>query len=484
MKKYITLGILLLLLIVSCTNDFEETNTNPNQPEKVGSDLLLSKAIFTVANRATQSGWDRGNTVAQLTAKINFTGFDRYEWNSESALWDEYYGILPEIDIILRNSLKAETRNTTYEGIALILRSYVFSILTDNWGNIPFSEAIKGLDGNFTPKYDSQQEIYTTILKDLKKAVAQLSLGQSIVISGTINGGDILYQGDTDKWIKFANSLQLRYLLRISNKIDVATAIKEIVDSGSYITTNADNAMVPYPATAQTDSWPISTSRVGSFDEHRLSQTSETILKKFNDKRLFKWFQPTDNPDDDPNLYTGLTNGLSEDNASNFKGGAKNVSRVNKAYFYDSPNSVKAAMIQSAEVHFILAEAAQRGWIAADAKTLYETGIQHSFEHWEVDQDISAYTTQPGVAYDDTLETIITQKWLASFLVGFEAWYDFRRTGLPTIIVPGPDNVNSNQVPVRFLYPDSEQTLNSDNYKQTVSEIGGNTINIKGWWEN
>lgn len=477
MKKNIILVLIASLSLLGCTDDFEGINENPNQPEEVSSDLVLSTVISTLANRSAQSGWNNGNIVAQLTAKINFTGFDRYDWGSESGLWNEYYGILPEIDIILQAARAEETQNTSYEGIALILRSYVFSILTDNWGNIPFSEAIKGMEGNFTPIYDSQEAIYTAILQDLQQAEGLLAQGEPIL------GGDIIYEGDIEKWRKFANSLRLRYLMRISNRMDVSTEIQAILDSGMFIASNEENAVMRYPASTQIDSWPISTSRIGSFDEHRLSETSEAVLKQFNDERLEKWFQPTDNPEDDPTLFVGLTNGLSEDNASNFNGGASNVSRINQSFFYDSPNSVQAAIIQTAEVHFIFAEAAQRGLINADAETLYNEGVRLSFEYWEVPQDIAAYLAQDGVAYDGELETIITQKWLASFLVGFEGWYDFRRTGLPTVIVPGPDNVNGDRVPVRFLYPDSEQTLNSENFDAAVSEIGANDINVKGWWE-
>ena len=475
MRKYIT--AILFVLILGCTIDFEETNANPNQPEEVSADLVLSTVLTTLANQAAMSGWNNGNIVAQLTAKINFTGFDRYDWGTESGLWNTYYGILPEIEIIRQSALAEETKNTTYEGIALVLRAYVFANLTDNWGNVPFSEAIAGAEGNFTPVYDNQEAIYTAIIQDLKQAETLIAIGQPIL------GGDIIYGGDTEKWRKFANSLQLRYLMRISNKIDVSQDIQAIVDSGIFIATNEDNALMAYPATTQIDSWPVSTSRIGSFDEHRMSETSEAILKQFNDGRLDAWFQPTDNPEDDPELFVGLTNGLSEDNASNFNGGASNVSRLNQAYFYNSTNSVRAAMLQTAEVHFILAEAAQRGLISADAEILYNEGVRLSFEYWEVDQDLNAYLAQDGVSYDNELETIITQKWLASFLVGFEAWYDFRRTGLPSVIVPGPDNVNNDRVPVRFLYPDSEQTLNADNFNTAVSELGENTINVKGWWE-
>lgn len=481
MKKYNIVHIVLLtfLILAGCTEDFEEINTNPNQPEDVSADLLLSTVISTLATTTVDAGgWDRGNIVAQLTAKINFTGFDRYEWGSESGLWNTYYGILPEIELILKSALAEETRNTSYEGMALVMRAYVFANLTDNWGNVPYTEAIAARDGNFTPAYDAQETIYTGILEDLRRAETQLALNQSII------GGDILYGGDTTKWIKFANSLRLRYLMRTSSRNEVGAEVQAILDSGNFIATNDDNAVMEYPATTQIDSWPISTGRIGGFDEHRMSETSEAILKGFNDNRLVKWFQPTDNPDDDPNLFVGLTNGLSEDNASTFNGGANNVSRINQAFFYDSPNSVKAAIIQTAEVHFLFAEAAQRGLITADAETLYNEGIRLSFEYWEVEQDIAAYIAQAGVAYDGQLETIITQKWLASFLVGLEGWYDFRRTGFPSVIVPGPDNVNNDAVPVRFLYPDSEQTLNGENYNAAVSAFGGDDINTKGWWEN
>ncbi|UII81639.1 SusD/RagB family nutrient-binding outer membrane lipoprotein [Flagellimonas sp. CMM7] len=479
MKKFITICTIAFLGIASCTNDFEEINTNPNQPEQVSSDLLLSTVISTLANSAADDGgWDKGNIVAQLTAKINFTGFDRYNWGSESGLWNTYYGILPEINIILENAMMEESRNTSYEAIVLVLRAYVFANLTDNWGDVPYSEAIAGNEGNFTPTYDTQETIYTGILADLRTAETQLAAGQPIL------GGDILYNGDLVKWRRFANSLRLRYLMRISGKTNVSAEMQSILDSGIFIATNEDNAAMNYPASTQIDSWPISTSRIGSFDEHRMSETSEAILKRYNDERLNAWFQPTDNPDDDPTLFVGLTNGLSEDNASTFNGGASNVSRVNQAFFYDSSNSVKATIIQTAEVHFIFAEAAQRGLITGDAETFYNEGVHLSFEYWNVNQDIPTYLAQAGVAYDGELETIITQKWLASFLVGLEGWYDFRRTGFPSVIVPGPDNVNDDRVPVRFLYPDSEQTLNEDNYDAAVSRIGGDDINTKGWWEN
>jgi len=480
MRNFKSIILVAIVMVCSCTDDFEEINTNNNQPETVGPNLILAEVISSSVNRVTLLGEGQGNVVAQLTAIINFTEFDRYLWGSETGLWNDLYGNLPELEIILQISREEATKNTSYEGIALVLKSWIFSILTDNWGPVPYSEAIKGQsDGNFQPVYDSQENIYNGILADLATADGLLAQGQAIF------GGDLLYNGDVTKWRKLANSLRLRYLLRASNKMNVSAQMQSIVDAGNIFESNDDNAVMQYPATTQVDSWPISTQRIGGFDENRLSQTSEAILKMYNDNRLFTWFQPTDNPDDDPALFVGLPNGLSEDNATTFNGGAKNVSRLNQSLFFDSPNSVRAALMQFAEMQFILAEAAQQSLITGDAKAYYESGVAASFEYWSTDQDMAVYLAQAGVAYDGNLETIITQKWLASFLVGMEAWYDFRRTGFPSVIVPGPDNVNGDVVPVRFLYPDVEQSLNGDNYQQAVAALGGDDdINGAGWWES
>ncbi|MCE7996072.1 MAG: SusD/RagB family nutrient-binding outer membrane lipoprotein [Roseivirga sp.] len=479
MKK-LTSFLAIALLMLACTDDFDDINTNNNEPESVTSDLLLSTVISNNMDRYISDGWSRGNIVAQLTAKINFTDFDRYNWGSEGGTWNSLYGNLTEVELILESARAEGTKNTSYEGIALILRAWMYSQLTDNWGAVPFSEAIKGqTEGNFQPAYDSQESIYTSIQSDLSTANSLLAQGMPIF------GGDLLYDGDLLKWRKLANSLRLRYLMRVSNRMDISGQFTSIVNNEPILEGNADNAVLTYPAVSVATSFPIGRGRIGGFDEHRLSETSEAVLKQYNDNRLNTWFQVTDNPNDDPTLFVGMPNGLSENNASTFNGGASNVSRLNQSLFFDSPNAVRACMMQFAEVQFLIAEAAQRGLITANAKNHYEAGVIASFEYWNTEQDMPTYLTQPGVVYDNQLETIMRQKWLASFMTGMEAWYDLRRTGLPTNITPGQDNVNGDAVPVRFLYPDQEQSLNAENYQKAVSDMGGaDDINIKGWWEN
>ena len=463
----------ILVLILGCTDDFEEINSNPNQPEVVSADLLLPRVINFAVNDVALEAWNEGNIVAQLTAKINFTDFDRYLWGSNSDLWETLYGNLRDVNNIL--DIAETTGNPNYTATALILRAWMFSIITDNWGDVPYSEASRAkIDGIIQPVYDEQEEIYNGILADLEEA------NNLIQLSGNPIGGDLLYDGNMLQWKKLANSLRIRALMRISKRRDVGSTIQSIIDTQPVFESNLDNAVMEY-LSAQPNTWPVHTFRVGSFDEFRLSLTIEGVLRDLDDPRLFNWFRPTDNPEDDPELYAGMPNGLSENNASNYNGGASNVSRCGPI-LYEEPNAVDAIIMQYAELQFILAEAAQKGWINGDAQEYYENGVTASFNYWGVAMP-DDYLSRAGVAYDGDLETIMTQKWLASFLVGFEAWYDYRRTGLPTFIVPGPDNVNNDQVPVRFLYPGDQQTLNTANYEAAVARQGPDDINTKVWWE-
>ncbi len=472
-NKIIYIGMAVLFMTLGCTDQFEEINKNPNRPESVSADLLLAGVIKTTATKISQEAYNGGDIVAQHTAKINFTGFDMYLWGSNTGLWNDFYGKLREISNIL--AIAKETENPNYEATALIMKSWMYMVLTDTWGDVPYSEATKGkTESVFKPTYDTQENIYNGILADLTNAAS------IIQVNGKAIGGDLLYDGDMSKWVKFANTLKIRALMRISNKRDIAAELQSIIDNQPIFESNDDNALMKFLA-ERPNTWPPNAGRVGGFDEHRLSLTIEKVLKDRNDPRLFKWFRPTDNPDDDPALYAGMPNGLSENNATTYNGGANNVSRLGKIMF-EEPNSVDAVIMQYAELQFILAEAAQKGMISGDAKTYYENGVKASFEYWTVDMPAD-YLTSVGVAYDNNLETIMTQKWLGSFLVGYEAWYDFRRTGLPTFIVPGPDNVNGNKVPVRFHYPDEQQTLNKDNYDAAVAVQGVDDINTKVWWE-
>ena len=473
-SKIFTIILLSGLSLTGCTADFEETNTNPNAPEMVSANLLTATATSEIARTLTSEGYSDGNTLTQLMAKNNFPGFGQFEWGDQG-LWNFFYEILPEVTDILEISRAEETKNSTYEGIALTLRALCYANLTDLYANVPYTEAITGkTDAVFTPKYDDQETVYNGVLQDLVDADAALALDKTI----TVSSGDVIFDGNASKWRKLANSLRLRYLLRISKQRDVSAQMQAIVSAGNYITTNDDNATLTFSGTSNTDSWPESTGRIGGFDEKSLCTTGLEYLTRFNDPRLDIWFDSNSNGE-----YVGIPIGLNQDNARAYDD-AKSPSRLNVELFYFSRTEAEAYIIKSSEVNFILAEAAERGFISGDAETFYNEGIRQSMKYWGVTDDavIDAYLAQPSVAYDGSIELLMTQKTLALWNVDYQGWFDYRRTGLPALEA-GPDNENQGLYPVRFLYPSSEQTLNKINYKAAVEAIGGDNINSKGWWE-
>ncbi|OWW26664.1 hypothetical protein B4Q04_03000 [Zobellia sp. OII3] len=473
-SKIIAIIFITGLNLLGCTDDFEEINSNPNAPEAVSANLLTATATSEIVRTLTQEGYSDGNTITQLMAKNNFPGFGQFEWGDQG-LWNFFYQILPEVNDILEISRTEGTKNSTYEGIALSLRALCFANLTDLYNNVPYTEALVGKsEGVFTPKYDDQETIYNGILADLAEADAVLSKGQPI----TGATGDVIYDGDASKWRKLANSLRLRYLLRISKQRDVSAEMQAIVNDGNYITTNDDNATLTFSGTSNTDSWPESTGRIGGFDEKSLCTTGLEYLTRFNDPRLDIWFDRNSNGE-----YVGIPIGLNQDNARAYDD-ANSPSRLDVELFYFSRTEAEAFVIKSSEVYFILAEAAERGFISGDAETFYNEGIRQSMKYWGVTDDavIDTYLAQPSVAYNGSVELLMTQKTLALWNVDYQGWFDYRRTGLPALEA-GPDNENQGRYPVRFLYPSSEQTLNEVNYKAAVESIGGDNINSKGWWE-
>jgi hypothetical protein len=377
----------------------------------------------------------------------------------------------------LKDVKNSEEGNDAYRAVADILMAHQSSLLTDLWTNVPYFEALEAEDGNFTPSFDKQEDIYTAdggILDRLEAAVA--------VLQNTAENveGDIMYQGDFDKWIKFANSLRVRYLVRISGKTNVSTELQQIVDDGLIFQSINDEAIVPY-LSASPNQWVIFNEREGRYVDVRMSKTAEDILTPLDDPRMEHYYKPTANSTPGSEQYLGIPNGLSRESQNSY-----NLSDISLmgSYLRDEPDGVKAAFMTYAELQFCLAEAAQKGIISGSASTYYNAGILASFDHLGL--IISpGYTLQPNVILDGSndLERIMTQKWIASFMNGYEAWFDFRRTGFPALPLP-LDNLNNDVFPVRYAYPSTEQAVNGTNYSEAAGAIGGDDYNSKGWWEN
>lgn len=487
----------------SCTKDFEETNTNINNPTQVSPDLLLSGIIRNMMNQQVNSAWGIGNIVVQYHAKIQFVNEDRYLWNEQNGVWDAVYGNYRNLQNMFASIENDES--SAYYGVGLILKSWMFAQATDAYGDIPYSQAGKAkVEAMYTPAYDTQEQVYNGILEDLKKANELLKTGQA-----TLNG-DILYGGGSSsiiKWRKLANSLRLRYLLRISKKKDVGSEMQQIViDPVNYpvFTGNADNAELKYLPAAP-NQWPLYGSRVGSFDEFRLSKTFSDRLLALGDSRLAVFARPSEKSvAAGAPKYEGIPNGLGDVDALNYNSGPQGVSRVGYTFAClvcndagqapPDPSAPRAIAMTYAELQFILAEAREKGIINdGDASTFYKNGITANFSYWQslvpaqyqINVTMPAgYLTQAAVAYEgstaDKFEKIALQKWISLYFNGLEGWFEWRRTGMPAVI-PGPGNLNNNKVPVRFIYPLSEQSLNGTNRQEAISRQGSDDLNTTPW---
>lgn len=468
---------LALLFTFGCTEGFEEINTNPNSPESIGPQFLLSNVISVAANENTYTqGFRLSNYLTQFAASVEFERIDRYEMGSNAQYWSGTYRLLNDIESIQTNP----ATNEAYNAVADIMKAYLFSQLTDMWGDVPFSEALQAKSGLYNPIYDTQENIYLDpeigILALLKKSAATLKNTTSSI------QGDMMYGNNLDKWRRFANSLQVRYLLRISKRSSDFSELQALVDENDLMQSNADNAVVPYLSSAP-NQWPMSQAALGLYQEHRMTATVDSVLKAWDDPRQMTLYKPTQQSVTAGNAqFKGLQNGLNRETI-NDQGINLNDISLFGSIFRDVPNGVDGQFMQYSELQFALAEAVSRGFISGDATAFYENAVRASFSYYKTAIPVD-YFTRPTISLDgsDDLTKILTQKWLSLIGNGHEAWFNIRRTGVP-ILTPGPDNLNDDRYPVRYLYPESEQAVNNANYQNAASRMGGDNINSKVWWE-
>ncbi len=500
-----------LFVATSCDKDFQEVNTNPNDPESVPASLLLPTIIQNPVNEVASLAWGYGNVVMQYSAKIQFTNEDRYNWGPAGDPYGTFYNALRDVNNII--ILSGETDQPQYVGIAKIMRSWMYSFMTDTYGDLPYSEATSAKEGVNLPAFDTQESIYQGVLAELAEANTLLANA-----TGSVSG-DILFGGDLLKWRKFANSLRLRIYMRLSDRNDPSSNMQAILsnlDANPIFEGNEDNAALQYLPDAPNQQ-PLYTTRSGSFDEYRLSVNMETTLKSMNDPRLFAYAQPTTDSGagiiGDFDQYAGVPNGLADEEALAYspsgdpaQGGSNFISRIGLMYSCRACNpdrasatAAQAVIMSYSELQFILAEARERGFITTgSAETYYLNGINSSFDYYverlseggfseilEVISPDASFFTQSEVSYTGTteekLQKIGTQKWLALFFNGMEAWFDWRRTGIPTI-TPGPGAVQPT-VPVRFMYPSGAQALNAASYAAAVARQGEDALTTRVWWD-
>lgn len=464
----------LLLATASCKKELANINKNPNATENPQPDYLLTAAEKLTADAywGVDNNLNSSLLFIQHWAKIQYTDPDRYIFNNSSftSLWKTLYGqSITDLNKVI--SIGDNLPNNNYKGVALTLRSWVFQILTDAYGDIPYKQAGK-IDSFLTPAYDAQRDVYLGLLADLKTAQTLLDP------SGPTIGGDAIYGGNIANWKKFVNALRLRIALRIADQ--EPTLAKQVLtdiqsEGGNYFSSNSDLAALVYQDSPNQN--PVSL----TFDtrqDYRISKTIVDRLATLNDPRLPIYAQPTD---DAPHGYVGVPNGLLTGDANNL--GLSKTSRPGD--YFRAPHA-PAVILSYAEVLFDLSEAVSRGFITGDAAGLYNQAVLASLAQYGIkDATVTAnYLGQASVQYNaaNYKQSVGNQKWIALFGQGLEAFAEWRRLDYPQLN-PAVAGTLGGKMPLRFIYPGSEQSLNGANYKQAVADQGADLLTTKLWFD-
>ncbi|WP_020528167.1 SusD/RagB family nutrient-binding outer membrane lipoprotein [Flexithrix dorotheae] len=493
--KKITISLLscFVLLLGSCTSEFEELNTNPNDPTVVPPETVFPggirqafRRIHGHTTRLQRLGLDGGTLWVQHLARNQYTN-EGDTYNPDASMrtnnWKGFYqetlvNIQTVVDIT--SDEEGNYKNTNFEAAAIIMREYVFSVITDTWGAVPYLEAIKGTEGILAPAYTSQEEIYTSILANLKTASDMLDE------SGATINGDILFNGDVLMWKKFANSLRLKLANRQSAKkpAESAAIFSEILGNPAaypVFTSIDDQALFVHEARNNgnnNNAWHD----IMVFQAREDWSLSKTLVEKMadadgnaTDPRITVYANEAASGDF-AGKYYGAPNGLPEALASAY------INTASRPGSFFTQELTPFVVMGYSELLFVLAEATLDGDYSGgmSAKEYLDMAVTASFEHYGLEVP-AGYLA--GLSADK--ETIMTEKWKAMFGQGIEAWTEYRRTGFPVLSTPDPNSIfeNEGKVPTRLQYPESEYSLNKSNVEAAEGLNGGpNDKLTKLWW--
>ncbi len=485
MKTIKIFALIGSLLWANSCKDFDELQVDPNRTTAANPSLLLTNLEVTTFNNISV-----GAALASRMMVYTDGSDDNqyYGWQRSS-----YYRYDYLRQVVKMNEEADRVEAPNYKALGLFFASVNILEITKVFGDVPYSESLAG--GNLTPAYDTQESIYLKVLNDLDEANNSLSAN-----NGTING-DVVFNGEIDKWKRLINSYTLRVLISLSKhtgntSLDVKNRFNKIFsDPIKYpiMTSNEDNGDLEFldqstPTSLLGNRYPFYNSN--SFKTaYYMEESFVDLLKGFADPRLFvmagKKPQGSGLADDDPDAYGGLDGSapLSENTVRLVNGEASKVA----ARYYSDPVNEPSVLMGYAELEFTLAEAAELGWITADVEEHYLKGIHASLDFYGIDSDAQDdYVLESGVAFNpgSAIEQIITQKYINFFLQGgWEAFFNHQRTGFPEFSVDGGGVLNNQVVPKRWMYPNDEFTLNLASIQAAVSRQypTGDNINEVMW---
>ncbi len=465
-KIFTTVGVVVLLLVFGCTKNFEEVNTNPNEPVEVPTAYLMTHAQGEIAVRLWNGWWNGrfGLLYSQYWSQTAYSEESRFQprQSTTNDYWNSFYTSLMNLEEIIKLNTDSETSgiasqsgsNSNQIAVCRIMKAYTFHMMTDVWGDIPYEEALLGNE-NTTPAYTSQQAVYDGLLLELDQAQAQIELDAQGA------QGDLIYGGNMALWKKFANSLRMRIALRY-NPTQTAVITDAIAD-GVFESSDEDATLV-FDGSAPSYNPLYSAFFVDNRTDFSCSKPLIDMLINLGDPRLSFYADPAETS----GTYVGLTYGLDSEHTAQESGpSGVHVSLASSTHVLAATSP--AIFMGYAEVCFIKSELGLGDGTQAE----YEKGIAASLNFWGVEQaDISAYVSSVSSA---TPATIGDQKWLSLYMQGLQGWFEWRRTGYPALSGPADDagvNTGNKEIPSRLYYPTNEQVLNLDNYNAAVSAQG------------
>ncbi len=496
------------LAFQSCDDGFESLNTNPDAVSEVTPEYMFTLSQLDGLNAAVFSSHvtSTGGFMQHFATYKDVPSLgDRYTWSQGGYPYDFFNTIYPnaikEIGEVIR-AVADDPDLVNQYAAARVWRILIMQQLTDFYGDVPYSEAGKGYSETiYTPKYDSQEDIYADMLNELEVAANAFSSDKE-----TFGSADLLYGGDITQWKKFTYSLMLRVAFRLT-KVDAGMAetwVKKAI-AGGVITEEADIARIEYtdgPKTINYNPYAYAlvsgdygvSNGIDNKEGGKLAETFISHLKNTNDPRLNAIAVVWNNgvADTTTSLQEGMPNGLIGGNAPDdfITYSEPNPSTLLK---YDSPYLV----LTNAEVNLLLAEASIRGWYSGDANEAYQKAISSAIDYWSLyDANAGAISNTrkeaylagnqlDGSTFEAKMNQIHTQFWVSVFPNDIEIYANWRRTGYPALVpVNVPGNLTNGTIPRRLLYPPDEESLNGENYAAAVAKIaGGDVLTSRVWWD-
>jgi hypothetical protein len=506
-------GLLAMLCLLSgCDQGFDELNTNKVDPTTLTPSFQMNNAII---NTSFQDGFGTlvhlsytfpivQQIVTPFGSSLSGGNYNQNNVDNTARIWTTYYrSVLKDLIDVVEKTKSVEASANTYQA-ARIWKAYVFMILTDTYGDIPYFEAGKGyIAGIISPKYDAQEVVYKDILKELDEASAALDAAR------LSEQTEILYGGNVVKWKRFGYSLMLRAAMRLTKAApDVAQTYAAKAVAGGLMQANADNAATRH--TALYVNWLADHLGAREKANYYLAAPFVNYLRDNNDPRLkviaVRYVgaksgseQVTARATTDPAQQVGMPMGY--DNVTI----AQTFASLGVVSLWDfSQVNINTVLNRTAaptyhvtysQTQLLLAEAALRGWAPGDPATLFANGIKAQMEQMAEYGPNAAISTNDIQAYiqahpldmsrpEKALEQINTQYWVSSFLNGAELFANFRRSGYPALSPnPYPGREITEDFIRRLNYPDTELVVNQANVNEAISRQGPNKLDTRVWWD-